>query len=100
MNLNARNIQRIQGMLRNVAEVDPNDIIANRASQLAVDLELVRVPFLYESLSEAERMLVQYAVSKRDVYVLQPGARHATDLQRVESERRTIKKVDTPLNLS
>ena len=100
MNLNARNIQRIQGMLRNVAEVDPNDIIANRASQLAVDLELVRVPFLYESLSEAERMLVQYAVSKREVYVLRDGARHAVDLQRVESERRTIKKVDTPLNLS
>lgn len=81
MKLNAQNIQRIQGYLRNVAEVDPNDVISNRASQLAVDLELVRVPFLYESLSEAERMLVQYAVSKRDVYVLRLNARHAVNLQ-------------------
>jgi hypothetical protein len=80
MKLNAQNIQKIQAMLRNVAEVDPNDIIANRASQLAVDLELVRVPFEYETLSEAERMLVQYAISKRDVYVLRPTARHAVNL--------------------
>jgi hypothetical protein len=80
MKLNAQNIQRIQAMLRNVAEVDPNDIIANRASLLAVDLELVRVPFLYDSLTEAERMLVQYAVSKREVYVLRPDARHAVNL--------------------
>jgi hypothetical protein len=80
MKLNAQNIQRIQAMLRNVAEVDPNDTIANRASQLAVDLELVRVPFEYETLSEAERMLVQYAISKRDVYVLRPNARHAVNL--------------------
>ena len=80
MKLNAQNIQKIQAMLRNVAEVDPNDTIANRASQLAVDLELVRVPFEYETLSEAERMLVQYAISKRDVYVLRPNARHAVNL--------------------
>ena len=95
MQLNAQNIQQIQGYLRNVAEVDSNDRIANAASQLAVDLELVRVPFLYESLTEAERMLVQYAIRKRDQYVLLPGARHAQDLQRVEPKRRTIKKVDT-----
>lgn len=80
MKLNAQNIQRIQAMLRNVAEVDPNDTIANRASQLAVDLELVRVPFEYDSLTEAERMLVQYAISKREVYVLRPDARHAVNL--------------------
>jgi hypothetical protein len=80
MKLNAQNIQKIQAMLRNVAEVDPNDIISNRASQLAVDLELVRVPFEYETLSEAERMLVQYAISKREVYVLRPNARHAVNL--------------------
>ena len=92
MKLNAQNIQRIQGYLRNVAEVDPNDIIANRASQLAVDLELVCVPFEYDTLSEAERMLVQYAVSKREQYVLLPGHRHATDLQRVEKQRRTLKR--------
>ena len=95
MQLNAQNIQQIQGYLRNVAEVDPNDVIANSASQLAVDLELVRVPFLYESLSAAEQALVQYAIRKRNQYVLLPGRRHATDLQRVEPKRRTIKKVDT-----
>jgi hypothetical protein len=94
MKLNAQNIQRIQGYLRNVAEVDPNDIIANRASQLAVDLELVCVPFEYLSLSEAEQALVQYAIRKREQYVLLQGHRHATDLQRVEKQRRTIKKVD------
>lgn len=81
MKLNAQNVQKIQALLRNVAEVDPNDIIANRASQLAVDLEHVRFPFAYDSLSEAERMLVQYAVSKRDVYVLRPDARHAVNLE-------------------
>jgi hypothetical protein len=95
MQLNAQNIQQIQGYLRNVAEVDANDVIANSASQLAVDLEYVKTPFLYESLSAAEQALVQYAIRKRNQYVLQPGARHATDLQRVEPQRRTIKQVDT-----
>lgn len=80
MKLNAQNVQRIQALLRNVAEVDPNDVIANRASQLAVELEYVRFPFAYESLSESERMLVQYAISKREVYVLRPDARHAVNL--------------------
>ncbi len=83
MKLNAQNIQRIQAMLRNVAEVDPNDTIANRASQLAVELEYVKVPFAYDTLSEAERMLVQYAISKRDVYVLRPDARHAVNLEQL-----------------
>jgi hypothetical protein len=95
MNLNAQNIQQIQGYLRNVAEVDANDVIANAASQLAVDLEWVKTPFLYESLSATEQELVQYAIRKRDQYVLRPGSRHATDLLRVETQRRTIKKVDT-----
>ena len=81
MKLNARDVQKIQALLRNVAEVDPNDTIANRASQLAVDLELVKFPFAYDTLSEAERMLVQYAISKRDVYVLRPDARHAVNLE-------------------
>lgn len=82
MKLSAQNIQQIQGYLRNVAEVDPNDTIANSASQLAVDLEYVKTPFLYESLSEAERALVQYAIQKRTAYVLRAGARHATNLER------------------
>lgn len=83
MQLNIRNIQQIQGYLRNTAEVDPRDEIANAASQLAVDLEFVKTPFLFHSLSEAEQMLVHYAISKRDVYVLKDGARHAVNLERV-----------------
>lgn len=82
MKLSAQNIQQIQGYLRNVAEVDPNDTIANSASQLAVDLEYVKTPFDYQSLSEAERALVQYAIQKRNIYVLRAGARHATNLER------------------
>lgn len=69
--------QQIQQLLRNVAEVDPNDVIANRASQLAVDLEL---PQKINRLTETERTLIRYAQSKRNVYVLKPGARHAQNL--------------------
>ena len=83
MKLNVRNIQQIQGYLRNVAEVDPRDEIANAASQLAVDLEYVKTPFEFELLTEAEQMLVHYAIRKRDVYVLRDGARHAVNLERV-----------------
>ena len=36
MQLNAQNLQAVMQYLRNVAEVDANDIIANAASQLAV----------------------------------------------------------------
>ena len=81
MKLNARDVQKIQALLRNVAEVDPNDIIANRASQLAVDLEHVKFPFAYDALNDAEKMLVQYAIQKKDVYVLRPDARHAVNLE-------------------
>ena len=83
MKLNVRNIQQIQGYLRNVAEVDPNDVISNSASQLAVDLEYVRTPFEFSLLSEAEQALVHYAIRKRDQYVLRDGARHAVDLERI-----------------
>jgi hypothetical protein len=83
MKLNARNIQQIQGYLRNVAEVDSNDTISNSASQLAVDLEWVKTPFLFHTLTEAEQALVQYAISKREVYVLKDGARHAVNLNRI-----------------
>ena len=79
MKLTIQNILQIQGYLRNVAEVDPNDEIANAASQLAVDLEIVPVPFDYDTLSEAEKATVQYAIKKRDIYVLRPGARHAVN---------------------
>lgn len=92
MKLTAAQIQTIQQRLRNVAEVDENDQIANTASQLAVDLEYVRVPFDYRTLNEVEQNLIQYAIAKRDVYVLAAGARHAVNLERVERPRRTIAK--------
>jgi hypothetical protein len=92
MRLTAPDIQQIQGYLRNTAEVDPNDTIANAASQLAVDLEYVRVPFDHSSLESHQQALIQYAVRKRNQYVLLPGCRHAVDLERVELPRRTLKK--------
>lgn len=100
MKLTARDIQQIQGHLRNVAEVDPNDRIANAASQLSVDLESVALPFDYSSLESHQQALVQYAIRKRNQYVLHPGARHAVDLGRPDQPRRRIKKVDTQPNLS
>ena len=87
MKLNAQNIQQIQGYLRNVAEVDANDVIANAASQLAVELEYVKIPFYFDSLSETEQQMVHYAIARRDRYVLRPGARHAVDLERKERTR-------------
>lgn len=78
MKLTALQTQQIKQLLRNVAEVDPNDTIANRASQLAVDLEL---PTKVTELSEAELMLIRYAFSKRNTYILEPGARHAVNLE-------------------
>jgi len=76
--MNAQLIQRTMQLLRNVAEVDPNDVIANSASQLAVDLEL---PEKIKQLTEVEQQLVRYAYSKRKQYVLLPSARHAVDMQ-------------------
>lgn len=70
------NLMQIMQYLRNVAEVDPNDIIANSASQLTVELEL---PDRAERLTEADRDLIRYSISKRNVYILYPGDRHATD---------------------
>lgn len=83
MNLSVRDCQRIQQLLRNVAEVDPNDEIANRASRLGVDLELKPVPVSFvDDLTVAEQQLIQYAFSKRDVYVLEKDAKHAKNLEK------------------
>ena len=92
MKLNTRNQQQIMGYLRNVAEVDPRDEIANAASQLAVDMELWSNTVDFETLRPIDQQLIQYAVRKRNQYVLLPGCRHAVDLQRVELPRRTLKK--------
>ena len=80
MKLSITELQLVKQLLRNVAEVDPNDIIANRASQLAVELELL--PKMNE-LEEQELQLIQYAFSKRNTYILEPGARHAVNLETV-----------------
>lgn len=71
------NYMQIMQYLRNVAEVDPNDIIANSASQLAAELEL---PKRFERLTDSDQQLIRYAISKRDVYVLLPNHRHAVNL--------------------
>ncbi|MDB4331190.1 hypothetical protein N9993_01435 [bacterium] len=77
MKLNARELQKLMGLLRNVAEVDPEDVISNCASQLAYELETVKVPFDTNSLNEKRQQMVKYAISKRNKYRLTPGARHA-----------------------
>lgn len=79
MKLTATQTQHIKQLLRNVAEVDADDVIANSASQLAVDLEL---PTKINNLSELELQLIRYAHSKRNQYVLLPGRRHAIDTER------------------
>lgn len=76
--ITTKQTQAIKQLLRNVAEVDPDDETANRASQLSVDLE---TPGRVCRLSESETQLVQYAFSKKDVYVLEPDARHAVNTQ-------------------
>tara|TARA_Y100000389_G_C17370854_1_gene468946 strand:+ start:272 stop:568 length:297 start_codon:yes stop_codon:yes gene_type:complete len=92
MKMNARQVQETMKLLRNVAEVDDNDVIANGASQIAYELETVKLPFDTDTLNEKRMHLLRYAYSKRDQYILNPGARHAVDLQRVEKPRKTLKK--------
>ena len=77
MKLNNRELQQLMQLLRNVAEVDPSDIIANCASQLAYELETVRAPFDTDTLNTKRQELVKYAIAKRNTYVLLPGAKHA-----------------------
>ena len=77
MKLDARELQKLMGLLRNVAEVDPEDVISNCASQLAYELETVKVPFDTSKLNEKRQEMVKYAIGKRNKYRLTPGARHA-----------------------
>lgn len=89
MKLTAAQTQHILQLLRNVSEVDANDIIANRASQLAVDLEL---PAKLARLSQAELALIQYAFTKRNIYVLKPDARHAVNLKKQSVDLRSRRR--------
>jgi hypothetical protein len=62
-------LYRIQIALRNTAERDINDIIANSASALAVRLEGVGTAFgmKINELTAVDRQLIQYALKKHTV---------------------------------
>ena len=77
MKLSVRDQQTIMGYLRNVAECDPDDRIANTSSQLAVDMEYWRNTVEFDTLKPLEQQLIRYAIAKRKTYVLEPGAKHA-----------------------
>lgn len=77
MKLSVRDQQTIMGYLRNVAECDPDDRIANTASQLAVDMEYWRNTVDFDSLKPLTQETIRYAIQKRKTYVLKPGAKHA-----------------------
>jgi len=77
MKLTPRELQKAMQYLRNVAEVDPDDIISNSASQLAYELETVKVPFDTSTMNTKRQELLKYAISKRNTYKLLPGEKHA-----------------------
>lgn len=53
--------QQIMFHLRCTAERDPNDIVANAASQLAFELE---TPDRVNRLTDTDRALIRYAIKK------------------------------------
>jgi hypothetical protein len=61
MKLTAAQTQQIMFALRCTAERDPNDIIANAASQLAFELE---TPRRVLSLTDTDQALIRYAFRK------------------------------------
>ena len=61
MKLTAQQVQKLMYHLRCTAERDPNDRIANAASQLAFELE---TPSRVATLTELDRHLIRYAVAK------------------------------------
>ena len=85
MKMNARQVQETMKLLRNVAEVDPNDQIANAASSLAYRLEgagtsVFDMSMNFNDWTPLDQQTAQYAIRKRDVYVLEAGNKHATNL--------------------
>ena len=85
MKLTVKNLQTMMQYLRNVAEVDLNDQIANSASSLAYRLEAAGTSVFDMSMdfndwSPLDQQTAQYAIRKRDVYVLEAGNKHATNL--------------------
>lgn len=82
MKLNVQQLQQIMQYCRNVAEVDPNDTIANAASSLAWRLEAAGTSVFDMSMdftkwSDIDQKTAQYAISKRNTYILKPGEKHA-----------------------
>jgi hypothetical protein len=59
-----RMLAEIQKALRNTAERDPNDIIANAASDLAVRLEAVNTTFgmRLKDLTDLDRQIIKHAM--------------------------------------
>jgi len=83
MKLTVQNLQQMMQYLRNVAEIDANDVVSNAASSLAYRLEAAGLSCFDMSLdftkwSTADQAIAKYAISKRNTYVLLPGNRHAT----------------------
>ncbi len=64
-----RMLAEIQKALRNTAERDRNDIIANAASDLAVRLEAVNTTFgmKIKDLTDLDRQIIQYAMKNHTV---------------------------------
>lgn len=82
MKLTVQQLQTIMQYLRNVAEVDPNDQISNAASSLAYRLEgagtsVFDMSMDFDRWTPADQQTAQYAIRKRNTYVLKPGAKHA-----------------------
>lgn len=87
MKMTVQNLQQIMQLLRNVAEVDPDDRVSNACSSLAYRLEaagtsVFDMPMDYNKWSPVDQAAVQYAIRKRNQYVLRPGAKHAVDLHK------------------
>ena len=59
--LTQRQTQQVMFKLRCAAERDPNDVIANAASQLAFELE---TPRRVTELTDMDRQLIKYAFQK------------------------------------
>jgi hypothetical protein len=87
MKLTVQNLQQMMQYLRNVAEVDANDEIANAASSLAFRLEsagtsVFDMPMQFDAWTELDQAVARYAIDKRDVYVLRAGTKHAVDTRK------------------
>jgi hypothetical protein len=59
----------IQAALRTMAEQEPNDLLANSASALAVRLESVGTSFgmTLESLTDVDRQIIQHAMQYKAI---------------------------------